>query len=87
MDSRKEEQTELKKFVEQVRADDALQKRIGQAGTPEKTADGIAEIAREEGHSFTRDEILAELQKTAEQADTLKGNGTGGAPDTTMGNP
>jgi hypothetical protein len=87
MDSRKERETELTKFVEQVRADDSLQKRIGEAGTPEQTADGIAEIAREEGHSFSRDEILAELRKTADQADTLKGNGTGSIPNTTMGNP
>lgn len=87
MENKKEEQTELSKFVEQVRSDDALQKRIGEAGTPEQTADGIAELAREEGHSFSRDEILAELKKSAEDADTLEGNGTGGAPDMTMGNP
>ena len=82
----KQEQVEVSTFVRQVRADDALTKKMGEAGTPEQTAEGIAELAREQGYEFSPDEILQELQKDADEVETVDDTGEDD-PDTTMGNP
>lgn len=83
-----QQQVEVSTFVQQVRADDALTKKIGEAGTPEQTAVGIAELAREQGYNFSPDDILKELQKNADDVDTLDDDESSeDAADSTMGTP
>lgn len=84
----KQEQVEVTTFVQQVRADDALTKKVGEAGTPEQTAQGIAELAREQGYNFSPDDILKELQKSADDVETLDDDeNSEDANNSTMGTP
>lgn len=57
MDERKERQAEVEKFVEQLRADDALKIQIGEAGDLDTTVRGIVQKAREEGYDFSEKEV------------------------------
>lgn len=62
------EQSDVKRFIDQVRSDASLQSRLGSATDAEGLVAGVVRLAGESGYSFTAEQVRSELTAGAPRA-------------------